>query len=182
IVYEACALPQKRFCVSWAAAGADGAEKRPSFLLSKLKVLFPRAQRVDEGRRVGSFRLAAPRPALELAGRSPPAGSALKTLPDFPPLVGRMERAAGLTRGHLTRTAVDALYGKRVPMSASRMDKYKSCHFSYFMQYGLKAEGRKAAGFQAPEYGTFVHYVLEHVLRSCQARGGAIGSASWRDG
>ncbi len=172
IVYEACALPQKRFCVSWAAAGADGEEKRPSFLLSKLKVLFPHAKRVEEGLLDGSFRLAAPRPALELAGRFPQAGAALKTLPDYAPLVGRMERAAGLTRGHLTRPAVDALYGKRVPMSASRMDKYKSCHFSYFMQYGLKAEARKAAGFQAPEYGTFVHYVLEHVLRACQARGG----------
>ena len=172
IVYETCALPQKRFCVSWAAAGADGEEKRPSFLLSKLKVLFPHAKRVEEGLLDGSFRLAAPRPALELAGRFPQAGAALKTLPDYAPLVGRMERAAGLTRGHLTRPAVDALYGRRVPMSASRMDKYKSCHFSYFMQYGLKAEARKAAGFQAPEYGTFVHYVLEHVLRACQARGG----------
>ena len=50
-------------------------------------------------------------------------------------------------------------------MSASRMDKYKSCHFSYFMRYGLQAEPRKPAGFTAPEYGTFVHYVLEHVLR-----------------
>ena len=172
IVYETCALPQKRFCVSWAAAGADGEEKWPSFLLSKLKVLFPHARRVEEGRLDGSFRLAAPLPALELAGRFPRAGTALKTLPDYAPLVERMERAAGLTRGHLTRPAVDALYGRRVPMSASRMDKYKSCHFSYFMQYGLKAEARKAAGFQAPEYGTFVHYVLEHVLRACQARGG----------
>ena len=172
IVYETCALPQKRFCVSWAAAGADGEEKWPSFLLSKLKVLFPHARRVEEGRLDGSFRLAAPLPALELAGRFPRAGTALKTLPDYAPLVERMERAAGLTRGHLTRPAVDALYGRRVPMSASRMDKYKSCHFSYFMQYGLKAEARKAAGFQAPEYGTFVHYVLEHVLRACQERGG----------
>ena len=57
IVYEACALPQKRFCVSWAAAGADGEEKRPSFLLSKLKVLFPHAKRVEEGLLDGSFRL-----------------------------------------------------------------------------------------------------------------------------
>ena len=40
------------------------------------------------------------------------------------------------------------------------------------MQYGLKAEPRRAAGFQAPEYGTFVHYVLEHVLRACRERGG----------
>lgn len=54
-------------------------------------------------------------------------------------------------------------------MSASRLDKYKSCHFSYFMQYGLKAKARRKAGFSAPEYGTFVHYVLEHVL----TRGGA---------
>jgi len=45
------------------------------------------------------------------------------------------------------------------------MDKYKSCHFSYFMRYGLRAEPRRSAGFDAPEYGTFVHYVLEHVLR-----------------
>ena len=34
------------------------------------------------------------------------------------------------------------------------------------MQYGLKAKARRTAGFQAPEYGTFVHYVLEHVLRT----------------
>lgn len=172
IVYETCALPQEKFYVSWAAAGPDGEERRPSFLLSKLKVLFPRAQWVEEERLDGSFRLAAPRPALELAGRFPQAGAALRSLPEYAPLVGRMERAARLTRGHLTRPAVDALYGKRVPMSASRMDKYKSCHFSYFMQYGLKAEARKAAGFQAPEYGTFVHYVLEHVLRACRERGG----------
>ena len=156
IVYETCALPQRRFYVSWAAAGPDGEERRPSFLQSKLNFLFPQARRVEEGRLDGSFRLAAPRPALELAGRFPQAGAALRALPEYAPLVERMERAARMERGRLTRPAVDALYGRRVPMSASRMDKYKSCHFSYFMQYGLKAEPRRAAGFQAPEYGTFV--------------------------
>ena len=97
----------------------------------------------------------------------------LRALPEYAPLVERMERAARMERGRLTRPAVDALYGRRVPMSASRMDKYKSCHFSYFMQYGLKAEPRRAAGFQAPEYGTFVHYVLEHVLQDETCRGTA---------
>ena len=70
IVYETCALPQRRFYVSWAAAGPDGEERRPSFLQSKLNFLFPQARRVEEGRLDGSFRLAAPRPALEMAGRS----------------------------------------------------------------------------------------------------------------
>ena len=77
----------------------------------------------------------------------------------------RLDRAGRWERGHLSPTAVDRLYGQRVPMSASRMDKYKSCHFSYFMRYGLEAEPRKPAGFTAPEYGTFVHDVLEHVLQ-----------------
>ena len=91
----------------------------------------------------GSFRLAAPRPALELAGRYPAAAAALLEMPEYAPLARRVLRAAQLERGHLTRCAVNALYGERVPMSASRMDKHQSCHFSYFMQYGLKAEPRE---------------------------------------
>ena len=172
IVYETCALPRERFYVSWSAAGAQGEEHRPAFLVSRLKALLPKLRRVEEGRLDGSFRLAAPRPALELAGRFPQAAAALTALPEYAPLVERMTSAACRERGRLSRPAVDVLYGRRVPMSASRMDKYKACHFSYFMQYGLKAEPRRAAGFQAPEYGTFIHFVLEHVLKACQERGG----------
>lgn len=172
IVYETCALPERRLYVSCAAAGPEGEELRPSFLWHKLRGLFPNLRMVREQALDGSFRLAAPRPALELVGRFPQAGAALTELEGFAPLVERMRRATGLERGSLTRPVVDELYGKRVPMSASRMDKYKSCHFSYFMQYGLKAEPRRSAGFQAPEYGTFVHYVLEHVLRQAKERGG----------
>ena len=172
IVYETCALPRARLYVSYAAAGAEGEERRPSFLWHKLRALFPRAGWVQEDALDGSFRLAAPRPALELAGRFPGVGEALSELPGYAPLVERMRRAARMERGRLSRPAVDELYGSCVPMSASRMDRYKSCHFSYFMQYGLRAEPRRPAGFQAPEYGTFVHYVLEHVLRGAKERGG----------
>ncbi len=145
IVYETCALPQRRFYVSWAAAGPDGEERRPSFLQSKLNFLFPQARRVEEGRLDGSFRLAAPRPALELAGRFPRPGRPCAPCRNTPP-GGADGAGARMERGRLTRPAVDALYGRRVPMSASRMDKYKSCHFSYFMQYGLKAEPRRPPG------------------------------------
>ena len=173
IVYETCTLPGERLYVCWSAAGADGEELRPSFLVHRLRGLFPGARQVREAALDGSFRLAAPRPALELAGRYPAAAEALSAMPEYAALAGRVLRSARLERGRLTRPAVDALYGRRAPMSASRLDKYKSCHFSYFMQYGLKAEPRRPAGFQAPEYGTFVHYVLEHVLREAGERGGA---------
>ena len=169
IVYEACALPSQQLIVSWPGAGEDGTEKRPSFLIKKLRTLFPELNVVDERAAEENFRLAAPRPALELAGE-PGVAAALKELPEFAARVERMERAAGLKRGSLTRPVVETLYGRHVPMSASRLDKYCSCHFAYFMQFGLKARPRKSAGFQAPEYGTFVHYVLEHVLQQREGK------------
>ncbi len=168
IVYETCALPSEALTVSWSDRGEEGEQRRGSFLVKKLRGLFPDLTVTREEDLSSDFRLSAPRPALELAGSRPEVGAALKALPEYTPLVERMERAHRLERGSLTRSSVESLYGLRVPMSASRMDKYRSCHFSYFMQYGLKAKARRSAGFQAPEYGTFVHYVLEHILKERQ--------------
>ena len=170
IVYETCALPSNRLIVSYALAGEDGGKGQPSFLVKKLRQLFPGLVPLDERSLEKDFRMTALRPALELAGLRPGLGRALKEVPGCAPLVERMERAATMERGSLTRPTVEALYGRHVPMSASRMDKYKSCHFSYFMQYGLGAKARKGAEFAATDYGTFVHYVLENVLRERKGR------------
>lgn len=165
MIYGACAQPTRMLLVSWPRAGSGGEEKRPSFLIERLKKLFPDLRVREEGELGGAFRLQALRPALEQAGRSPALRTLLREIPGCAPLVERVERAAHWERGRLSRNGVRALYGDRVPMSASRMDRYKACHFSYFMEYGLKARPRKPAGFQAPEYGTFVHYVLEHAFQ-----------------
>ena len=164
-VYQICARPSDKLIVSWPAQGPGGEERRPCFLAERLGLLFSDLRVQQEEELDGAFRLEAPLPALEQAGRVPEVRAALGRLPEYAVQVARLDRAARWERGSLSRPAVDALYGNKVPMSASRMDKYKSCHFSYFMRYGLNAEPRKPAGFTAPEYGTFVHYVLEHVLQ-----------------
>ena len=83
-----------------------------------------------------------------------------------------MERARSMGRGRLSPEAVRALYGRSIHMSASRMDRLRSCHFGYFMEYGLRAKERRSAGFEAPEIGTFIHYLLENVTRDVMDRGG----------
>lgn len=178
IVYEACARPSHWLTVSWAAMDPQGEEKRPSFLVSRLRLLFPQNPLLREQDMSGTFRLSAPGPAVELAGRYPQVRRILSGRAEYAPRVRRMEDALHAERGSLSPEAVQRLYGRRVPMSASRMDKYQSCHFSYFMQYGLNAKARRTAGFQAPEYGTFVHYVLEHVLQDPACRVGD-GSGGW---
>ena len=164
-VYQICSLPQKKLFLTWPALGAGGEERRPCFVVERLRLLFPALGVIREEALGGRFRLEAPLPALEQAGRRPRVRRALAGLPQYAAQAERLEQAGQWERGRLSRESVERLYGRNVPMSASRMDKYRSCHFSYFMQYGLKAQPRKPAGFTAPEYGTFVHYVLEHVFR-----------------
>ena len=162
ILYEGCVRPSEGLLVFWPGQGTDGGEKRPSVLVTRLRRAFPELKTHLEGET--PFRLTAPLPALQSGERA--VWPALSACPGYEEKVERMKGAERLTRGNLSPAAVSALYGTKIPMSASRLDKFKSCHFSYFMEYGLRAKARKRAGFAAPEYGTFVHYVLEHVFRA----------------
>ena len=167
-IYQICSLPSKRLILTWPEHGSGGEERRGCFVVERLKLLFTDLAEIREDALNGLFRLAAVRPALEQGGRKE-VRELLSGLPDYAEELHRLEQASLWERGKLSRRSVEQLYGRRVPMSASRMDQYKSCHFSYFMKFGLKAKPRKSAGFSAPEYGTFIHYVLESVLKeSCE--------------
>lgn len=54
------------------------------------------------------------------------------------------------------------LYGKNPTLSISRLEKYASCPFSYFIEYGLKAKERKLYELSAPDIGTFIHKTLDN--------------------
>ena len=148
-----------------------GSEKRPAILWHRLEGMFPR---IPRGQERTENRLLAPLPALELGAERNDQEilEHLSARPGWEDIPRRVEHARTARRGQLSPEGVEALYTHRVALSASKMDKLKSCHFSYFCQYGLKAQPRKRAGFDAPETGTFVHYVLEHVLRSAREEGG----------
>ena len=77
----------------------------------------------------------------------------------------------------LREQTVKHLYGSPIVLSASKIDRYASCRFGYFMQYGLKAKPRKQAKLDQPAFGTFVHAVLEHTVRRVQDCGGFCAAA-----
>ncbi|MBR2131909.1 MAG: PD-(D/E)XK nuclease family protein [Oscillospiraceae bacterium] len=172
-LYAALAQPTDQLCISWPVADLAGNALRPSFVLGRIRTLVPGiTEQVEQGD--NSYRLSAPIPALEMVGDH--RGSSLWQYfaenEGYSAQLAAMERAAGMSRGKLSRHAVESLYGCHYRMSASRIEKIKSCHFAYFMQYGLKAKERSSAGFDAIQIGTFLHYVLEHVTRTAMERGG----------
>lgn len=66
--------------------------------------------------------------------------------------------------GNLTEETAHNLYGKNIRLSASRIDTFNRCHFSYFCRYGLKVNKLQKAEFDVLQRGTIVHYILEKLI------------------
>ncbi len=60
----------------------------------------------------------------------------------------------------ISKSMAEELYGKTLMLSASKLEKYNSCAFSYFMNYGLVAEEREKAGIEPRSTGTIQHAAL----------------------
>lgn len=170
-VYACLVQPTEGLCVSYPTLDARGVALLPSFVVHRLEKLFPRCRKP---RQDGAYRLEMPATALEAAGEQmgSPLWRHFAEDPAFQGVCQAMEQSSRMERGRLSPEAVRLLYGREVPMSASRMDKFNSCHFAYFMQYGLGAKERKQADFDASQVGTFIHYLLENVAREAGEKGG----------
>ncbi len=74
--------------------------------------------------------------------------------------------------GSVSPEGVRALYGQKLTLSASQIDRQAECRLSYFLRYGLRAQERKEAAVDPAEFGTFVHFVLEHTAKEVMDLGG----------
>jgi len=72
----------------------------------------------------------------------------------------------------ISAEGVRQLYGDRVELSASQVDKLADCRYHYFLRYGLRVRELKPATVDPAEFGTYVHDVLEHTAREVCERGG----------
>ena len=173
LIYNTLTLPSESLTLCCPTAGSDGEEQRPSFVFNRAAAIFGVAPAMAE---LGELRTAAPAPALSLAAMDLRRGGSGAALEHFrrvqPERCAALEKATRMDRGRLSPLAVEQLYGKRLRLSASRIDKFASCRFAYFCQYGLRAKPYEPAGFTPPEIGSFMHYVLEKTARAVSARGG----------
>lgn len=136
----------------------------PSYLYERLKKMFPCCLKVQPS----------PLPVTQLqAAQAAVAGQAEPDpASDLSDAVEALKARAAYTPGALSQQTVETLYGRQIHLSASKIDKYASCKYAYFLRYGLNAEERKPASVDAPMFGTFVHDVLEKTARQVMAEGG----------
>ena len=74
--------------------------------------------------------------------------------------------------GTISRESIRKLYGTRLNLSASQIDRQAECRMSYFLKYGMRAKERKESTVDPAEFGTYVHAVLEKTARQVMEQGG----------
>ncbi len=106
------------------------------------------------------------------------AGDALRRQAELPGHVEVRQQAQLLQQraeyepGTLSQDSVTALYGERIGLSASKIDRFAQCRYAFFLQYGLQAKECRQATIDSSIFGTFVHDVLEKTSRQIMAEGG----------
>ena len=56
---------------------------------------------------------------------------------------------------------IEKLYGKRLMTSISKLEQYRRCPFSYYLQYGLKLKEKEELKIQSFNTGSFMHDVID---------------------
>ncbi|MBR5543170.1 MAG: PD-(D/E)XK nuclease family protein [Oscillospiraceae bacterium] len=83
-----------------------------------------------------------------------------------------VREAKSMKRGPIKkRENIEALFGNRIYLSASRAEKFISCRYAYFLRYGMKAFPRERAEISPIQAGDLLHYVLENVLKRLSKAG-----------
>lgn len=175
LAYNCLTLPSESLSFCLPAFNDKGEAQRAAFVVNRAKAMFGLEEKAVN---LADVRMNAVSPAMELAAHALCGGGAAEaTAAEYfaahaPERLEALRRAASLGRGSLSEKSVRALYGDKIYLSASRIDKFASCRFAYFMRYALRAKPREPAGFTAPEMGIFMHYILENVARDVKQAGG----------
>ncbi len=70
------------------------------------------------------------------------------------------------------------LMGNDLKLSQSKIQSFKQCPYSFYASYILSLREHKDSQIAANDAGTFIHFVLEHFIRSCIDENGKFSIAS----
>ena len=172
--------PSEGLFLSYAAMDGQGTALRPSYLIGMMKQLFPGCE--SDGRsaqdelQIGNMFEAKEAFCLFLRkyAENSISDKEREQFVRLLHLLGKEEsdrllmehwvENAYLTNKErsISQIAAGLLYGDTILSSISRMEKYASCAYSYFLQYGLSLQERELYGFESKDMGTIFHGVLEH--------------------
>lgn len=173
--------PQNKLYLSYAKLSSDGKTLRASYLISKIKKLFPKLQIIEEDETAFEERSVSSALGADLGLAYLIKGlrdyDAASTVPVFQELL-RLYMSGEIpfpvdkdlifqglfysnTEKGLAKKVARKLYGELLLGSVTRMERFASCAFAHFIQYGLLLEERQEYQIMVPDIGNIFHEALD---------------------
>lgn len=196
LVYRALTTAGNNLRISWPIADQEGKTLRPSMVISRLRKLFPSicetSNILPAGSEAAEMEFVSSKPAtfkqMVTALRQKADGKEIQPIWHgvyhwFVSQEEWKERCKTARSSfqyknlvqQVSKDKISALYGEPVISSVSRLEKFTSCPFAFYVQYGLGARERKVFRLSPPDVGTFMHAVIERFSRMVSE-----GEISWR--
>ena len=181
LFYTSLCAASEGVYVSYVSSDTAGNQLSPSPVVTHLRSIFPglelTTERVDYEGRNRLCQVEAEKPALALTARiwkrNIPLSSTLKQYfsQKKTDLYHGIKAAADNETKALTPENAKNLFGENINISATRIDVFHKCRFSYFCQYGLLARPFRTAELNVLERGSLIHFVLERFIKAYGGKG-----------
>ena len=176
-IYKALSVASEDLCISYPTSTLDGASIRPSFIINQIKKIFPNIRQecriITDDSDVKYI--------TSVDGTFP---HLLKNIRDYvdDKEIDEMwketygwyrenenEKIENIMKGldykntieNANKKSIRKLYGDSLNASVSKLEKFSSCPFSFYLRYGLLAKERKVYKLESPDIGSFMHEVID---------------------
>lgn len=173
-IYKAFTTAENKLYISYASSNSEGKALRPSMLIIKIKKLFPMLKEKSDliqkdyeiiNETVTYEELLENIYKLNNNEKIDEIWKAVYNYYKEKNKFNLEEDLKGINYTNeprnIDKKIVDKLYGNVLNTSVSKLEKYRSCPFSYYLQYGLKLKEKEELKIQSFNTGYFMHETID---------------------
>ena len=182
-IYKAFSIAEEKLYLSYVSSNMEGASLRPSIYINKIKKIFPNLKEqsdlVEDNIEITNETATFEELIHQL--KKYQEGIRIEEIwyvifnyyynnPNWKDKLKNSINAINNTNEpeKISKENIDKIYGDTLHTSISRLEKYKSCPFSYHLKYGLKLMEKDNYKMQSIDTGSFMHETIDdffHIIR-----------------
>lgn len=154
-----------------ASSDAKGSKQVPSLPISRVKALFCDVKVNSFDGNDPLLACATPRIAAahirNISDKAARQSMINAVSPHVPAVQKLSQTSVSASKYRLDPELIRELIGDTIYVSPTGIEKYVRCPFSYYAGYMLGLREQKQSSFKATDFGSFIHYILEQIIRFC---------------
>ena len=184
-IYKAFTIAEEKLYLSYASSDDEGRTLRPSILITKIKKIYPSLEEQSD----------IIEQKKEIITKNNTFDNLIEKLNDYqegnkiediwfdvfkyyesdPMWKSRLYKSLeGIKYTNIPEKIkpefIKKLYGNTLHTTISRLERYRSCPFSFYLEYGLKLKEKKSLQLQPIDTGSFMHEVIDEFFEEVANR------------